>query len=62
MQKYVMNKTEKICKKIFSGFREISIFVVDYFFWPHPVYIYIYIYIYIFYIYIYVYIYIYINI
>ena len=43
MQKYVTNKNENICNKIFSGFREIAIFVMDYFFRPHPVYTYIYV-------------------
>ena len=38
MQKYVTNKNENICNKIFSGFREIAIFVMGYFFRPHPVY------------------------
>ena len=40
MQKYVTNKNENMCNKIFSGFRENAIFVKDYFFRPQPVYIY----------------------
>ena len=38
VDRYVSNRLAKFCNKIFSGFREIAIFVMGYFFRPHPVY------------------------